>query len=780
MNNPVKGEGSKSSLIAVIGEAPGEREVWEERPFVGPSGAWLDIWLASAGIPRPIVRLLNCCTDRPEANRFEHFWLDKKCIKPTEYLVQQINQLVLQLSQMPNLRAIIALGRNPMYCLTGKDGISKWRGSVLDYAPPPWVDNSFPLTTPIIPTLHPAFVLRQWTAAPLVRHDLKVAAHVAKHGWSAPVRELIWNPSFSQVVEYLRDLRNRPRPTAVDIECIPDTRLIYRISLSDRSNYSMSIPFQILSRGARYFSIDEEVLVWQELALLLNEPSVPKVFQNGIFDVTWLEYYGLRVRNYAQDTMIAQHNIQVGLPTKMKPLGLAMITSLYTSERYYKDDGKAASKTEVRRADDDKLGRYSAMDSAVTIESLQEQVKTKAFNRNLKTYQFEMDLMRGPILSMMRRGIRFDVGAQSEGRLRSEAEMALLSARLNNIIGYEINLDSPKQLATLLFTEMKIPTVKRKTDIEELLIARAKSPNQVLNIIIQHRKISKTHGDWWEASTDKGRIRCSYSPTTTTGRFRSGSSPLNNGRNLQNIPRAKNIRNLLIADPGYIMFEADLEQAELRAVAYYARAFKLINLLEDSLTDVHSIMASDIFGRLITKENRKERDLGKKIVHASDYLAGARALVHACRVEMDYDLKESTAKQLIAKYLAKYPEIPNYHWHTEHQLKASSTLTNCFGRERIFLEREGHERLREGVAFLPQSTIADLLNRIMLRMFWRYPEILLLMQVHDSIVGEVPENMKEETEAKIIECANYPVTINGMTMRVPVAIKWGYKYGDLR
>ncbi len=756
-------EGPITAEIVIVGESPGSQEEIKRRPFVGPAGHLLDQLLGQAGIVRSQCYLTNVMKVRPPKNEFSTFWLDKKQSVPTEQLAEGIVDLTTELASMSNLKVIIAFGRQPMFILTGNDGISKWRGSALSLK---IMGSSLPIIT-VLPTFHPSFCLRQWAVIPLVVHDLRRAKELVTEGAREP-KTLIPYPTNNEIIAVLEDVIKKT--TSVDIECA--NNMISRISFATTTDYAISIPFYNIETEKVVHGME---WVWATLRQML--PNVAIIGQNFSFDMAWLwKKQGIDIKNLVHDTMIAQHCVMPGLPSFLKPLSLAMLTSLYTKEPYYKDEGKIL---EGRKPSDEQYGIYSARDAAVTFEVYKEQLENKKFRRNKETFEFEMALVRGPIKHMMRTGILVDIEAQERMRNRAKKELECLELLVSIEIGYEVNLRSPKQLKELLYDEMNLKGgVTKSTNEENIKILKAKYPDLViLDYILQHRGIEQVKKNILSAQVDSdSRMRCSYSPTTDTGRFKSSKNPFGSGTNLQNVPREKRIRAMFKPDPGHYLVEADLEQAELRIVAYLAQEPNLIYLLEQDGVDIHKEMARDIFKK--EEISKEERQLGKRIVHAGNYLISARGLVRACRVEMGLDIKEKQAKELLLNYFKRFPMIKMWHKEIETELyRNNRTLATPFGRERTFYERWGSELFRKATAFLPQSTISDLLNKCMLRWLDIKTTGDLLLQLHDAFYPQIPEGKIELGIEELKKAFNLSFQIHEKEVSIPVSFKVSREWG---
>lgn len=780
MHLTVGPEGPLNATIALVGESPGRDELIEGRPFVGAAGQRLNALLNEAHILRARCRILNVMDVRPLGDKFSHFWLDSKQTKETLQLINSIQQLYEHLAEMPNLRVVAALGRQPMYILTGRDGITKQRGSVLQLCSAFGVFRD----VAVIPTFHPSFCLRNWAVNPLVVHDLRLAKQIADGEGDPlsilPRRQLICNPNDDTIKFHLNTI-DRTAPLSVDIET---WRGVSRISLSQDPLHAISIPFVNLDTEKW---LPNREWIWNMLRdILLNQPIIGQGF--GMFDLVWLrERHGIEIRNLVHDTMIAQHAILPGMPKFLKPLSLAMLTSLYTNEPYYKNEGKVL---EGRKPNDEQYGKYSAKDAAVTYEVYQEQLRNPLFTKRRHTFEHEMRLVNGPIRYMMQRGVKVDVELKKQLRERAVRELTLLELMVKKDIGQDINLRSPQQIGKLLYDDMRLPAPKsRSTDEDSIKILQAKFPELgVLNYILQYRGIEQVRKNILSAKVDPdGRMRCSYSPTTDFGRFKSYENPFGSGCNMQNVPRDPKIRRMFAADDGYVMIEADLEQAELRDVAYWSGDPHLLHLLNDEGVDVHTEMAKMILGE--DTINSQERQLGKTIVHAVDLMQSARGVVKSCRLKLGLDMKETEARRLINRYLARFPCIKSvFHEGVKRELANNKrTLINPFGREITFHDRWGNELFRRGAAFYMQSTVGDLLNTILNRWWDKHACRAtgeLLMQLHDAFYPQCLEERLPECLIGLADSFSYTFPMRSLSgidypkVFIPVKFKVSRRWGE--
>lgn len=186
-----------------------------------------------------------------------------------------------------------------------------------------------------------------------------------------------------------------------------------------------------------------------------------------------------------------------------------------------------------------------------------------------------------------------------------------------------------------------------------------------------------------------------------------------------------NIKRLLKPDPGMVIGDFDLAQADAQVVAWEANDDELKAIFRDPTRDLHAENAKAIFGA-VTKANRQ---LAKAGVHATNYGAGARTLASSLGITV------AEAEAFIARWFDIHPGIRDWHEEIKSQLEADRTVRNAFGYQRQYFDRV--ERLfTEAVAWIPQSTVALVITKAIIRLHREHPEVDFLMQVHDSIVAQ--------------------------------------------
>lgn len=772
-------EGPLDAKIYIAGECPGEKEVMERRPFVGGSGTILNKLLMDVGLIRAQCRLGNVMRVRPPGNNFQHFYQDKVHRLPTPELEEGRKYLLDDIrSVKPNV--VLALGNEPLSALMGHRNIDNWRGSIL------WSRNA---GCKVVPTYHPAFLMRQWNNISLALFDFKRAKEESKSkGIDIPTREFILAPTFEQTMLELDRLLECKR-VATDIETtmigaveIPHLTCI---SFSDTPLTGICIPFtfsQDLETIDYWATIDEELAVMRKIQELLESEKVEKILQNGGFDITVLRCIppGIDVKNFTLDTMCAHHTIYSELRKS-----LAVLCSLYTRQPYYKNWGKTG--------DDEIYWSYNCMDSAITLECADAlTVELEEFGMTEFYQKFVQDLIP-VVVDMQIRGTLIDERAKLLATLEYEMRRDELQLKLNTLAGWDVNANSSKQLQQLLYEDMKLPKkIKRTTgnvttDEEALNSLATKHPSEVFDCILGIRRCVKIVSTYLNDLTcSDGRARCSYliggdkdgEGGTDTGRLSSRESIFGSGTNLQNIPPGI-CRQIFIADPGHLLVEVDLSQAEARVVAYEAEERGMIEAFERG-EDIHQLTANSLppdfmpYGSAYKDIKNPRRLFAKKHVHAFNYGEGYKTFSTRAGIPM------ALGKSIRSGYLDRFPGIRSWHMKIQSQLSKSKIMVTPLGRKRIFFGRWNEQLFKIAYAYVPQSTVADTLNLAMIRFYNGYRKWPLMLQIHDSFVFQVPEGVYwMEVIVALKHVFDIPITIHGKVLRIPHEVKVGRNWNEM-
>lgn len=443
-------DGGVAYRIALIGEAPGGDEVVAGRPFVGVSGRWLDYLLNRVGILRSACFLGNICQVRPPNNDIERFdWNGSE-------IQDGLGQLQVDLATYrPNL--CVLLGGSALRAAKGyPESITKWRGSLFNAGETtPFVSGK------CIGTFHPASSLRVYEQTPLLLFDLKRAR---KEGESRelhlPERDIKVLSTVGEVQLELGRLRQQRSKIGTDIEGYVNN--LTCISFADDPLRGYVIPF--VGTGGNFWSPDDELVVWLEIKRLLEDPSVPKVLQNGLYDRFVLAYtYGILVRGVTDDTMLKGWEAYCELEK-----ALSVQASIYTKEPYYKDERDTHNF--------DEFYNYNGKDSCVTLEISNHQDSLPELRgRSRQHYDFNVE-MQEPLLYMELRGLGY---VQSDARRAAKEvrdKVSVLQHQINTVAGCALKVETREQFLNLVREVMCIKRTPPNATVSDMLLQWYRKP----------------------------------------------------------------------------------------------------------------------------------------------------------------------------------------------------------------------------------------------------------------------------------------------------------------
>ena len=736
----IGGVGPINAKLVLVGEAPGAEEESAGLPFIGPSGKFITECLRDNGLQRSDVYITNVLKYRPPDNKMD------RIAELGIDLVQQTLELRDELAAIkPN--CILAIGNTALEALCGKHGVKKWRGSLLNSTLLPG--------TKVIPTIHPAAALRgEIKLLAFLRADMhKARLESAFPGFeSLPQRTFVINPSFIEVIQAL-DRFESASVLSLDIESIRDTDIVTEIGLGDCPTFAITIP---IFKGKPCWSIDEEKEIWRRVKGLLTNPKIGKVIQNVNFERNMLFQWVGEIYPIFTDTMIGQHLLYCELK---KDLGT--IASLYSMEPHWKSD---------RDADE-----YNVKDVSVTqecAEVMEEELKELGLTGFLHGYQVPLStiLWRASI-----KGIRIDLEKQKKYHDDTEKLCQGLQLALNQFLGRELNVNSPKEVQKFLYLELKLP-VQRKagkvtSDEKAIEKLRKKSDHPALELIIKLREARKALSTVFdpERIDEDGRLRTEWVITgTETGRLSSRKNIRDRGCNMQNIP--KDVRDMFIADEGYSFIVADMSQVEARFVAWFADD-PIYKGMFKSGKDIHKQVAAWIFKMDVDAITKVERQKAKATAHGTPYGMGPG------NVAQLYGISVNEAEWLQNQFFQMFPKVKtHYQVGIQDKLRSGRTLTNPFGRRRIFFDWWGEDLFREAYASLPQGSAADTINMAMARAYYRFPkeaDATPLIQVHDEWVIQVKDAYVDECARIFKEEVEKPIFVNGDWLSIPLDVAVG-------
>ena len=487
--------------------------------------------------------------------------------------------------------------------------------------------------------------------------------------------------------------------------------------------------------------------VLAQLQPWLEDASKPKLGQHVKYDQHVLANHGITVRGYQHDTMLQSYVLEVHRPHGLESLALRHTGR--TGLSYEDLCGKGKNQIPFAQVPLDKACAYACEDADQTLDVhrvLWPQIQAQP--GLLHIYELEMATSEA-LLRMERNGVAID--AQELARQSNDlgTRIVALEQAAYELAGQPFNLSSPKQLGEIFFDKLGMPVVKktptggRSTDEE--VLEKLADDYPLPAKILEHRSLSKLKNTYTDklahmALPRTGRVHTHYAQAVAvTGRLSS------NEPNLQNIPvrtpEGRRIRQAFIAPPGRVIASADYSQIELRIMAHLSGDEALLNAFHQGL-DVHRATAAEVFGVALDQVSSEQRRFAKVINFGLIYGMSSYGLAKNLGID------NQAAAAYIDRYFQRYPGVKRYMDDTVALAHAQGYVQTVFGRRLYLPDINGGNGPRKKAAERAainapmQGTAADLIKKAMVavqnRLDAAQPEVLLIMQVHDELVFELP------------------------------------------
>ncbi|PIE04844.1 MAG: DNA polymerase I [Spirochaetales bacterium] len=526
--------------------------------------------------------------------------------------------------------------------------------------------------------------------------------------------------------------------------------------------------------------IEEDVLR-QWLKDLLEAADAPKLIgQNFKYDMKVLQNFGVNVPSAWFDTMIAAWVLDASSPVGMDVLAHRYLGMETIKFKDVVPRGKTFEAVPLEQA-----YRYAAEDADVTFrlyETLSVLLEQDARRAEI-FWKMEMPLQK-ILAEMEREGIGLDIfELEAYGDELGEAIDRLVK-EIHELCGHEFNVASPKQLQTVLFEERGLtPGRKTKTgySTDNTVLADLAKEDPVPEKILVYRALSKLKSTYVDVlprlvHPRTGRIHTTYSQTrAATGRLAS------NNPNLQNIPvrdeNGRRIRRAFKSRPGYCFVSADYSQIELVVLAHMSGDEALSRSFREG-SDVHARTAALLFGVDASEVTSAQRRMAKAVNF------GVMYGMSAFRLSNEMGISRVEAKHFIDAYFVTYRGISAFVEQTVQQAETDGGVWTLYGRFRPLPGITSRNRVekaaseRAAVNSRIQGTAADIMKKAMIAlsegMSERFPNARMLLQVHDEILVEVPEEQAAQLSVflrQVMEGAadlDIPLRVN-----VETALSWG-------
>jgi DNA polymerase-1 len=554
---------------------------------------------------------------------------------------------------------------------------------------------------------------------------------------SAPVVELVEEPTAEQAAAFYAEAREHGFAFALDAKApapeeaedeVPQTMSL--LDLAEAAERQNSFSVGVCAQPAIALRLPPT----PELRALLADASVPKRTHDWKSALHLLAAQGIALLGEVDDTMLLSYALNPTHATQ----SLADVAARH---------GQASPATLAA--------------GAAAIQTLVPALRAEVEKAGVERVYKEIDLPLAPVLFRMEQaGVRIDTTALSGLSVRFSGELARVGERIFELAGRRFNINSPKQLGEVLFTDLKLPApasrgkgkaVSTAQDVLEQLAEK----NEVPRLVLEFRHLSKLKSNYIDAlpllADSASRVHTTFmAAATATGRL-SSVNP-----NLQNIPirteLGREIRAAFISAPGTALLSADYSQIELRLLAHFSGDPLLVHAYQNN-EDIHTLTASEVFGVPAAQMDKQTRNRAKAVNFGIVYGISPFGLA------AQLGIPQAEARAYIDRYFARYTGVRAFIEKTLEQTRREGCVRTLFGRVRPIPDIESRNPNQRGFAERTaintplQGTAADLIKLAMIAIDRQLTERALktrmVLQVHDELLFEVPADEAAEVEALV-------------------------------
>ncbi len=558
--------------------------------------------------------------------------------------------------------------------------------------------------------------------------------------------------------------------TSLDAICAE----IVGISLAIEPGRPAYIPL-IHDDGSPQLSRDS---VLAALKPIFENPNIGKIGQNLKYDYTVLKNHSITLQGIKFDTMLESYLLN-STATRHNMDAMALKYLDHKTISFAEVAGTGAKQLRFNQIPVSKAAPYAAEDAEITLQL--HHILYPLLAEPLRAVLHDIEI---PLLTVLaeieRHGVLIDEAVLMKHGLRLKARIVELKNEACLLAGKPFNLNSPKQLLEILFTEQHLPvlakTPKGQPSTAESVLQALAHDFRLPAVILEYRGLSKLVSTYIDAlpkriNPNTKRVHTSYNQAVTaTGRL-SSSEP-----NLQNIPvrseEGRLIRRAFIAPAGHVLLTADYSQIELRIMAHLSQDANLLNAFANGW-DVHAATASEIFSVNLNEVSKEQRRRAKAVNFGLIYGMSAFGLAKQLGVV------RQDAQHYIDRYFQRYPGVLDYMDRTRTQAHQQGYVETLFGRRLYLPDINASNMMRQKAAERTainapmQGTAADIIKKSMLAVAdWQNaqsrPYARVIMQVHDELVFEVRDEAIESAKEAIARLMEHTVELS-----VPLLVSIG-------
>ncbi len=565
---------------------------------------------------------------------------------------------------------------------------------------------------------------------------------------------------------------------ALDLETTslhPVQARVVGISLSCEEGVACYIPL-----AHRYLGVPDQLnldWVFKKLKPLLEDPKLKKVGQNIKYDLIVLRNEGINLQGVAFDTMLASYILNPsGRRHNMDDLARDYLG--HTTIKYKEVVGIASKEIGFDEVDVERATEYAAEDADITWR-LYEKLSPLLKGGDLKLF---LDL-ESPLIEVLAEmeihGMKLDPKHLQKLSKTIQKKIEEHQKKIYSLVGEEFNINSPKQLSVILFEKLGLPTVKKiksgySTDVS--VLEQLAQEHDLPEVILTYRQLGKLKSTYVDALQEEifsktGRVHTSFNQTVAaTGRL-SSSNP-----NLQNIPirteMGREIRKAFIAEGNNHLLSADYSQVELRVLAHLSEDEALMEAFQMG-EDIHTRTACEIFGTSPDRLDAEARRMAKAVNFGIVYGLSAFGLSRQLKIF------PKEAKKFIDQYFALYKNVKVFMEKTVEQAREVGYTMTLMNRKRYLPDLKSQNRqVRESAERVAinspvQGSAADLIKLAMIQLAKKISKKKLksrmILQVHDELVFECPEEEEQEMRALVKKEMEEVVSL-----KVPLVVDMGW------
>ena len=591
------------------------------------------------------------------------------------------------------------------------------------------------------------------------------------------------NKNYSTILN-IDDLKNMvsnildAKFVSIDLETTsvdPMVAKIVGVSISIKKNSGFYIPIEYPEKTKNNFGENDLKSVLSIIKEFLEDDKIKKIGQNIKYDALILFRNGIKISNIFLDTMVAAHVLNPSARSyKLDVLSLEFLN--YNMVPIEDLIGRGKDQITMDLVPLDKIAFYAIEDADVVFQLAELFLPKLEENGQIDFFmKIEMPLIN-ILMQMQHEGVYVDEKSLNDMSFRIGQKLDSLVENIHSISGKEFNINSTQQLAIILFDDLNLTQIKKRSTAENVL-KELINEHELPEIILSYRKLNKLKNTYIDAlpssiNPNTKRIHSTFNQTiASTGRLSSA------GPNFQNIPirtkEGREIRKSFITQQDkWGILSADYSQIELRVMAHLSEDLELCNAFNQNL-DIHNRTASLIYNVSIDDIQADMRRTAKVINFGIMYGAGP------FRISQELGISRKAAQEIIKEYFNQYSGIKSFIEKTLEKARLDNYVETILGRRRSVwdinsengLKRQAAERIAINMPI--QGSAAELIKIAMIEikkeMEKNNLKSKMILQIHDELLFEFPVEEKDILISMVIYSME-----NAMKLKVPLIVDYGF------